>query len=133
MSGLKMPTSSTLVRRPVAMARSGSSLRKLPSRTRTKATTPRYWSYTESKMSARGDPPASPCGGGMRLTIASSTAGTPSPVLAEICRMSERAHPMTLAISSARLSGSAPGRSILLSTGMISRSFSSAKSVLARV
>ena len=40
---------------------------------------------------------------------------------------------MTLAISSARFSGSAPGRSILLSTGMISRSFSSASSVLASV
>ena len=32
-------------------------------------------------MSARGEPPASPCGGGIRLTMASSTAGTPFPGL----------------------------------------------------
>ena len=61
-------------RRPVAMARSGSFLRNLPSRTRTKATTPRYWSYTESKMRARGDPSGSPWGGGTMCTTASSTA-----------------------------------------------------------
>ena len=85
-------------------------------------------------MRARGGPSgvalrAAGCG----CTTASSTAGTPSPVLAEICRISSRRQPMTETISSARFSGSAPGRSILFSTGMISRSFSRARRVLARV
>src|SRR5438309_7217705 len=45
---------------------------KTPSTTRTNATTPRYWSYDESKISARGGASGSPAGGRMRSTIASS-------------------------------------------------------------
>ena len=41
-----------------------------PSTTRTKATTPRYWSYDESKMSARAGASGSPRGGGTRSTTA---------------------------------------------------------------
>ena len=51
--------------------------------TRTNATTPRYWSYEESKTSARGGALGSPAGGGIRSMIASSTASTPWPVFAE--------------------------------------------------
>ena len=39
--------------------------------TRTNASTPRYWSYDESKMSARAGASGSPEGGGTRSTIAS--------------------------------------------------------------
>ena len=67
-----------------AIARSPSPLLKTPSTTRTNATTPRYWSYDESKTSARGGATASPAGAGIRSTTASSTSATPSPVLAEI-------------------------------------------------
>ena len=58
--------------------------------------------------------------------MASSSSGTPSPVLAEMCRMLSAGSPSTCSISSAQRSGSAAGRSILLRTGTISRSFSMA-------
>ena len=38
-------------------------------------------------MRARSGASGSPVGGGIRATTASSSAGTPSPVLAEMCRM----------------------------------------------
>src|SRR3972149_2543250 len=38
----------------------------LPSATKTRTTTPRYWSNQESKTSARSGPSGSPFGGGMR-------------------------------------------------------------------
>ena len=38
-------------------------------------------------------PSASPWGGGMRAMMASSSSGTPSPVLAEMCRMSSAGQP----------------------------------------
>ncbi len=49
--------------------------------------------------------------------MASSRSGTPSPVLAEMCRMLSAGSPSTCSISSAQRSGSAAGRSILLRTG----------------
>ena len=80
------PISCASKRVPSAIARSVSRARNAPSTTRTNATTPRYWSYDESKISARGGASGSPAGGGMRSTIASSTASTPSPVFAEMRR-----------------------------------------------
>ena len=69
---------------PACIAVIGSPFENPPSTIRTKATTPRYWSNSESKISARGGASGSPSGGGIRWTIASSTSVTPSPVFAEI-------------------------------------------------
>ena len=88
MLGEKKPSSSASKRVPGAIARSAlARLRSAPSTTRTNATTPRYWSYEESKIErARAARRGSPAGGGIRSTIASSTSSTPSPVLAEMRR-----------------------------------------------
>jgi len=92
-----------------------------------KATTPRYWSYDESKISARAGASGSPEGGGTRSTMASSTSSTPAPVLAEIRRTCSGSSPIRSAISLATASGSADGRSILFTTGTMSRLFSIAR------
>ena len=63
----------------------------------------------------------------MRATIASSTSTTPSPVLAEIRSASPGSPPIRSAISPATRSGSAPGRSTLLITGISSSPFSIAR------
>ena len=57
----------------------------------------------------------------------------PIPRLAEQSTASEQSRPTSSSISALTRSGSAPGRSILLSTGMISRSFSTARYTLASV
>ena len=82
--------------------------------------TPRYASYQESTKSALSGAPRSPLGGGSRVTIASSTSGTLSPVLAEISTACEASSPITSSICCLTFAGSAAGRSILLSTGTIS-------------
>ena len=84
-------------------------------------------------MRARSVPSGSPCGGGMRWTIASRISSIPIPCLAEAKMASEASMPMTFSICSRAFSGSAPGRSILLSTGMISSPPSTARCALARV
>ncbi len=63
----------------------------------------------------------------------SSTSFIPIPSLAEIGMMSSRSIPMTFSISSLTISGSAPGKSILFTTPMISRLRSMAIYTLARV
>ena len=78
-----------------------------------------YESYFESKISARGGAPASPDGGGTRSTIASSSSSHPVPSFAETKRTSSREKPITSTSSCATRSGSAEGRSILFTTGMI--------------
>ena len=95
MTGLKKPSSSASKRVPVAIAWSVSRVRKTPSTTRTNATTPRYWSYDESKMSARAGASGSPVGAGIRSTTASSTASTPTPVLAEMRRTCSGVSPIS--------------------------------------
>ncbi len=87
---------------------------------------PRYESYTESKISARAGASGSPLGAGTSITIWSSRSVTPSPVLPETRSTSDGSQPIRPAISSACLSGSALGRSILLSTGMMARLWSMA-------
>jgi hypothetical protein len=77
-------------------------------------------------MALSGSLMAPPLGGGSRVTMASSTSGMPIPVLAEIITASEASSPMTSSICSLIRSGSAAGRSILLSTGTISWSASMA-------
>ena len=89
-------------------------------------TTPRYESYTESKIIARAGASGSPIGAGTTATILSSRAVTPSPVFALTRSTSPGSQPRMWAISAAYFSGCAAGRSILLSTGMTCRSFSSA-------
>ena len=63
----------------------------------------------------------SPFGGGKRLMRASSSSGTPSPVLALTLAASVASMPMISSISCITRSGSAEGRSILLMTGSTSR------------
>ena len=92
-----------------------------PSTTRTSATTPRYGSKYESKMSARSGAVASPSGAGMLYTTASSRSCTPAPVLPEASTASSAGMARPSSISSRTRSGSAAGRSILLMRGMISR------------
>ena len=105
---------------PVAIARIASPFLNVPSTTRMYAITPRYWSNSESKISARGGASGSPCGGGTRLTSSSSRSSTPSPVLAEMRRTSSAGSPISSAISSPTRSGSAPGRSTLFIAGISS-------------
>src|SRR3954463_8643523 len=83
--------------------------------------TPRYWSNSESKMSARGSASGSPPGGGAFATSSSRTSSTPSPVLPEMRRIVSAGSPSSSATSSATRSGSAPGRSILFRHGVSSR------------
>src|SRR6266550_305588 len=83
-------------------------------------------------MRARSGASATPRGGGMRRTTASSSSGTLLPSLAEMRRISSGFVPMSSCSSCARRSGSAPGRSILLSTGMISSPASIARNRLER-
>ena len=78
------PTSSAAKSDAVAIARTCWPARISPSTTRTNATTPRYWSYTESNTRARSGAAGSPAGGGMRVTMASRTSFTPCPVFAEM-------------------------------------------------
>ncbi len=82
--------------------------------------TPRYWSNSESKMSARGAACESPPGGGTRAISSSSTSVIPSPVLALIRRTVSGGSPIRSATSWATRSGSAPGRSTLFRQGISS-------------
>ncbi len=91
-----------------------------PSLTRTRITTPRYWSYQLSTSSAVSGAFASPVGGGRRVTSASSTPAMFRPVLALISTASSAGRPITSSICCFTRSGSAAGRSILFSTGTIS-------------
>ena len=125
--GEKKPSSSASNRVGSAIVQTFSPLRNTPSTTRMNATTPRYWSYDESKISARGGASRSPVGAGTRSTTASSTASTPRPVLAEIRSTSSGLPPIRSETSAAAPSGSADGRSILFAHGTISRLFSIAR------
>ena len=105
----------------------------MPSTTCSSTTTPRYWSNQESNTSPRNGPSGSPFGGGMRATIASRISSIPTPILAEARIASDASIPITCSICSFARSGSAPGRSILLSTGTISRPASAARCAFASV
>ena len=84
-------------------------------------------------MSARGGACGSPSGGEMWSTTACSTSSMPWPVLAEIRSTFSGASPINSASSAATPSGSAAGRSILFTTGTMSRSFSIARYAFASV
>ncbi len=127
------PSSSASKSVRVAIARSAAPLSSRPSTTRTNAITPRYWSYEESKISARAGADGSPAGDGTRSTIASSTWSTLTPVLAEMRTTASGRPPSSSHTSAAAPSGLAEGRSILLTTGTISSSFSIARYALASV
>src|SRR5512139_3385149 len=84
-------------------------------------------------MRARSGASGSPRGGGTFLTTASRISWMPRPSLALAGMASEASRPMTSSISRRTPSTSACGRSILLMTGMTSRSWSSAWYTLASV
>ena len=83
--------------------------------------TPLYGSYWLSKIRARSGAFASPAGAGTRATMASRISAIPMPSLALARSTSSRGIPSVSSSSSVTLSGSADGRSILLTTGMIVR------------
>lgn len=105
-------------------------LRRTPSWTLINEITPRYLSYLfvnaiskrarplgdlsykESKRKALSGASILAVGGGIRWIIASRTAATPSPVFAEIDRISEGSMPNVACICAAIRSGWAAGRSI---------------------
>ena len=129
-----MPTSWSVVVTPDPMNFTVVPGFTVPSTIRTYVITPRNSSNTLSKTSALSGASV-PCvlGGGMRFTMASSTSGQPTPVLADTSNGSS--------IGMARMSStccetpftSAPGRSTLFRTGTISSCASCAKYVLATV
>ena len=84
-------------------------------------------------MSARAGASGSPSGDGIRSTIASRTSSTPWPVFAEIRSTCSGSSPIRSATSADAASGSACGRSILFTTGTISRLFSIARYAFASV
>ena len=69
---------------------------------------------------ARKGPLGLPLGEGILATMASKISSTPMPVLAEQGMASVASMPITSSISALALSGSAWGKSILLSTGSTS-------------
>ena len=81
---------------------------------------------TRSRRSVPAAPRPAPPRRGDPATIASSTSSTPIPVLARSRIASSGSVPSSSAISSATRSGSAPGRSTLLRTGISSRPASTA-------
>ena len=105
--------------------------RRRRGRTRSRRGTGRSSSRRRARAPAR---PRSPSGAGIRSTIASSTCSTLTPVLAgDADDLLGATPPSSSDTSAAAPSGSADGRSILLTTGTISRSFSIARYALARV
>ncbi len=133
MVGEKKPSSSASNRVSAAIATSVSRRENEPSTTRRNATTPRYWSYEESKTSARGGASDSPFGAGTRSTMASRMSATFSPVFAEMRTTFVGSSPSRSATSTEAPSGSAAGRSILFTTGTISSPFSVARYAFASV
>ena len=126
-SGFMMPISSTPYVAPVFINLIWSPTPIVPSTTRKMTTTPRYGSKYESKINARNGSVAVSAGGGTRATICSNMSSMPMFALADACTASDASRPSTSSISRFTRSGSLPGRSILFSTGMISRSASSAR------
>ena len=121
-TGAITPTCSASTTSPVCMASSLSPFgeRRRPSRGRRRPRpgTGRTPSRRSGRGPARRGPPRA---GGTRATIASSTSGTPSPVLAEMRSTRSGSSPISSATARPCSSGSAAGRSILLSTGISSR------------
>lgn len=104
-----------------------------PSANFTNETTPWKWSNQESNTNALTGRDRSPAGGGTSWINRSKTFSTPSPVLALILKTSAGFEWVSLASSAATRSGSAAGRSILLSTGKISSPCLRAAAKTARV
>ena len=75
----------------------------------------------------------SPVGDGTLATTASKIGFIPIPSLALASKTSPLSTPRSSATSSCLRSGSAPGRSILLTTGIISKFASNAKNKLDKV
>ena len=99
----------------------------------TKATTPLYGSKWLSKTKAFSLPCFSSFGDGILSIIASINSFIPSPVLALVKSISSSSNPRVSMSSFFTFGTSAFGRSILLITGIIVKSFSKAKYILASV
>ena len=128
------PSSSASKSVPIAIARSAGAGRRAARRRRGRTRSRRGTGRSSSRRRARARArPGSPSGAGIRSTIASSTCSTLTPVFAEMRTTSSGDPPSSSHTSAAAPSGSADGRSILLTTGTISRSFSIARYAFASV
>ena len=115
------PTSSAAYSIPVCTNLTLSPFFMTPFSTLHNVIIPRKELKIESKISACNGALVSPVGEGIRLMIASSMSGTPSPVFPLARMMSFGSQPMRSTISSSTSSGIAFGISILLITGIISK------------
>ncbi len=130
---LKCPTSVTVYTFSVDQKRIWSSFFTVPSYIRTFIITPTYLSKKESKISALRGLSGSPWGGGITSTIRSRSSSMPIPSFAEVSTAFSASRPRLFSILFFVPSISALGISILLITGIISRSFSRARYMFAMV
>ena len=122
-----IPTSVTSNSLPVAIILIRSPAFTTPSITRIDEITPRYGSYSESKISAFNGASGSPSGGGMTSTIFSNISSIPMFDFALAKTTSSLSKPITSSNSCFTRSGSAAGKSILFTTGNNSKSLSKAR------
>ena len=118
----KTPTSSASYSMPVLKNFTLSPFRITPFSILKYAIIPRKELNTESKINACNGASGFPSGCGIRSTTARKTFSIPSPVLPLARIISFLSHPINSTISSSTSSGIALGMSILLITGIISRS-----------
>ena len=128
-----IPISSIWYVAPVFISFTWSPTPNAPSTTRKITTTPLYGSKYESKIKALRGSSSVAGGGGTFATICSRMSSMPMLAFADASTASEVSRPSTSSISRFTRSGSEPGRSILFSTGMISRSASRARYTFATV
>ena len=120
----KTPTSSAVYSIPVLKNFTFSPFLMQPLTTLQSTITPRKLLKMESKIKAWAGASGSPTGAGIRAITASKMHSTPSPVLPDARIISSRLQPRSSIISSSTSSGIALGMSILLITGIISKSCS---------
>ena len=123
----KIPISSAKYSLPVLTNLIRSPFLSVPLKIRKITSTPRKELNWESKIIACSGASGSPLGGGIFSITLAKISSIPIPSLPEANTMSSRLQPNRSITSSATTSGSAPGKSILFKTGMISRSCPSAK------
>ena len=118
----KIPISSAKYSLPELTNLILSPLFRVPLKMRKITSTPRKELNWESKIIAWSGAAGSPLGGGIFSITLAKISVMPIPSLPEANTISSRSQPSKSITSSATASGSAPGRSILFNTGMISKS-----------
>ena len=118
----KIPISSAKYSLPELTNLILSPLFRVPLKIRKITSTPRKELNCESKIMACSGATGSPFGAGIFSITLAKISSMPIPSLPDAKTMSSRSQPNNSMTSSATASGSAPGRSILFNTGIISRS-----------